>query len=179
MIPLEEVGEEVVKVKRHRNRPDLANFGQEYVEPGDNARFLRHALVSLSLPPIDISDPVQVENRIYEYFNYCIENDRKPNIKGLGNWIGVGRDTVNHWMRGEFRAETHTPIIRKAVDVLEEIWIDYMQNGKANPASLIFLGKNMFGYKDVQDVVITPNNPLGEVKSADEIAEQYSLLPDE
>lgn len=38
-----------------------------------------------------------------------------------------------------------------------------MQNGKVNPASGIFLGKNMFGYKDVQDVVVTPNNPLGDM----------------
>ena len=27
---------EIAKPKRKRNRPDLANFGQEYIEPGDN-----------------------------------------------------------------------------------------------------------------------------------------------
>ena len=43
---------------------------------------------------------------------------------------------------------------------MEEIWYDLMQNGKINPGSGIFLGKNVFGYKDVADVVVTPNNPL-------------------
>lgn len=44
--------------------------------------------------------------------------------------------------------------------LMEEIWYDMMQNGKINPASGIFLAKNIFGYKDVADVVVTPNNPL-------------------
>ena len=151
-----------VKQKRHRNRPDLQNFGEEYVEPGDNARYLRHALVSLDLPPIDISDPKQVEHRIREYFQYCIDNDRKPNMIGLANWIGVSRETVNTWKRGDYRAETHSDVIKKALDVLEELWMDYMLNGKANPASLIFLGKNLWQYKDQSDIVVTPNNPLDQ-----------------
>ena len=178
MAPVDDDGK-VIKVKRKRNRPDLAKFGEEYVQPGDNSAYLRHALVSLDLPPIDIADPKQVENRIQEYFQYCIDNDRKPNIKGLGNWLGVDRNTVHGWMRGEFRADTHTEIIKKAYDIIEEMWWDYGQNGKVNPAAWIFVGKNAFGMKDTQDVVITPNNPLGETKSADTIAEEYAFLPEE
>ena len=123
---------------------------------------MRYALASLDLPPIDISDPEQVKRRIGEYFSFCIENDRKPNIKGLGNWLGVDATTVNSWKRGEYRSSTHTPLIKKAVDVLEELWLDYMMNGKVNPGSGIFIGKNLFGYKDVQDITVTPNNPLGD-----------------
>jgi len=179
IIPLDEVGQKVAKVKRKRNRPDLAKFGQEYVEPGDNSLYLRHALVSLDLPPIDISDPKQVEGRIREYFEYCAENDRKPNIKGLGNWLGVNRDTVKAWMRGEFRSDTHQAVIQKAYDVIEEMWWDYGQNGKVNPAAWIFIGKNAYGMKDTQDVIVTPNQPLGEPRSAEEIAQQYEFLPEE
>lgn len=40
--------------------------------------------------------------------------------------------------------------------------VDYMQNGKINPANAIFLSKNLFGYRDTQDVVVTPKNPLGD-----------------
>jgi len=147
-------------VKKKRNRPDLANFGEEYAEPGDNARYLRHAMVSLSLPPIDISDPKQVEQRIMDYFQYCVDNDRKPNIKGLGNWIGVDDETVMRWRKGEYRAETHCGLIKKAIDVLQELWWDYGQNGKSNPAAWIFIGKNAFGMRDEQQITVTPNNPL-------------------
>lgn len=166
-------------VKRKGNNRQIG-FGEENVRPGDNARYLRYAMASLNLPPIDISDPKQVEQRINDYFAYCIENDRKPNIKGLGNWLGVDRSTVNSWMRGEYRAKTHSPVIRKAVDILEELWVDYMMNGKVNPASGIFLGKNMFGYKDVQNVHVVPTQPLGEQLSPEEIAKRVGLPdPDE
>ena len=64
-------------------------------------------------------------------------------------------------------------MIKKAVQVLEILWNDWMQNGKINPAAGIFIGKNMFGYKDVQDVVVTPNNPLGDDADPDAIADKY------
>jgi len=163
---------DIIKTKQKRNRPDLANFGEEKTEPGDNTRYLRYAMASLDLPPIDISDPKQVETRILEYFNFCAENDRKPNIKGLGNWLGVDATTVNSWRRGEYRTETHSPLIKKAVDILEEMWWDYGQNGKCNPASWIFIGKNAFGMRDEQQVVITPNNPYDN-KTDEELANKY------
>ena len=63
--------------------------------------------------------------------------------------------------------------------VLESLWNDWMQSGKINPASGIFIGKNMFGYKDVQDVVVTPNNPLDNGASPAEIADKYKdALPE-
>lgn len=57
--------------------------------------------------------------------------------------------------------------------MLEDLWQEYMQNGKINPASGIFLGKNMFGYRDQQEVVVTPNQPLGEAESNPQLAEKY------
>lgn len=169
---------DIVKTKRHRNRPDLAKFGEENAQPGDNARFLRLARVSMSLPPIDISDPKQVEQRINDYFTFCEDNDRKPNMIGMANWLGVDRKTVQLWKTGEYRTETHLPVIKKAIDLLEELWVDYMQNGKMNPASGIFLAKNMFQYKDVQDVVVTPNNPLDTADPNTARQKYIEALPD-
>ena len=40
---------------------------------------------------------------------------------------------------------------------MELLWENYMQNGKINPVSGIFLGKNNFGYQDKQEMVLTPN----------------------
>ena len=174
----ESLVEQAQKTVRKRNRPDLAKFGEENTEPGDNSRYLRYAMASLSLPPIDISDPKQVEQRVFAYFEYCIDHDRKPNMVGMANWLGVDKTTVNSWKRGECREATHSPVIRKAIDILEELWVDYMQNGKVNPASGIFLGKNMFGYKDQQDITIRPDSPYGEQKTAEQIQKEYDALPE-
>ena len=149
---------EIVKKKRGSNwMKDLSDTSGE---PGDNSRYVRYALASWDLPPIDISDPKQVQDRIGEYFQYCIDNDRKPQIVGMCNWLGISRETLNTWVRGEVRSGTHTDIIKKAYGMIEEMWMDNMQNGRTNPAAGIFLAKNWFAYKDVADVVVTPNNPL-------------------
>ena len=167
---LSRVPDDTVKlVKRKRNRPDLEKFGEEHTEPGDNAKYLRYAMASLNLPPIDISDPKQVEQRIYQYFSFCIDNDRKPNMIGMANWLGVDKTTLTSWKRGEYRTDTHSPVIQKAIAILEELWVDYMQNGKMNPASGIFLAKNMFQYRDVIDIAPgAPADPLASVTDPEE-----------
>ena len=169
----------IVTKKRKRNRPDLDKFGEENTEPGDNSRYLRYALVSWDLPPIDISDPKQVEHRIREYFQFCIDNDRKPNIKGLGNWLGVDDSTVRRWRTGEYREEEHRAVIKKAVDMLQEMWWDYGQNGKCNPASWIFIGKNAFGMRDETQVVVTPNTPFDNLDADDAKERVLTALPEE
>jgi hypothetical protein len=175
---VEQAGEQIAKTKRKGNNPK-ADFMQENVKKGDNARYLRMARAAVALPPIDIADPEQVSNRIGMYFDFCEQNDRKPSMLGIANWIGVSRDTLNSWKRGEYRATTHSDLIEKAVMVLEELWTDYMQNGLVNPVSGIFLGKVMFGYKDVQDYVITPNQPLGQDGDPATMAQKYKqALPE-
>ena len=150
---------------------------QEPSEPGENARYLRYAMVSLDLPPIDIADINQCKERAHEYFSFCIENDRKPNIVGLCNWLGISRDTMHTWRTGECRSATHTDFFKKCVSVMEEINLDYFQNGKINPAAGIFILKNHFGYKDVNDITITPNTNIIDV-SAEDIATKYQELED-
>ncbi len=50
---------------------------------------------------------------------------------------------------------------------------NWMQNGKINPVSGIFLMKNNFGYADKSEVVVTPNNPLGDAESRESIEARY------
>ena len=158
---------------RHRNRPDLENFGQEQVKPGDNARYLRHALAAYKLPPIDIANAKQVEERIEWFFNHCINDDMKPTVTGLCNALGISRKTLWDWEAGRVRSATHTDLIKRAKDILAELWEDYMLNGKINPVSGIFLGKNHFGYQDKSEVVLTPNNNLGAEPDPEEVRSRY------
>ena len=149
------------------------------VEPGDNSRFLRHALTTLNMPPIDISDEKQVEERIEWYFNHCADNEMKPTVKGLCNAIGISRNTLRTWYNEEYRGATHSAMIKKAYDLLEELWEDYMLNGKINPVSGIFLGRNHWGYQDKIDLVVTPNNGQLDPTDITVIEQKYAELPDD
>lgn len=162
---------QIVK-KKNRGSDWMKDLKADSGEPGENSRYLRYALVAWNLPPIDISDPAQVEHRIGEYFQHCADNDRKPQIVGLCNWLGINRNTLNEWLNGVTRKATHGDIVKKAVSFIEEMWMDNMQNGRTNPAAGIFLAKNWFQYKDVADVVVTPNNPY-QAASDDELKDKY------
>lgn len=165
----DQVKDIVTKRKPKNGFEVMKDFG---AAPGENAKFIRFAMASWDLPPIDISDPQQVKERIGMYFQHCAKNDRKPQIVGMCNWLGISRDTLNTWKNGEYRSDTHSDMIKKACAMIEEMWADYMQNGKINPASGIFLAKNWFGYKDVADVVVTPNTPY-QTASDEELRDKY------
>ena len=167
------------KTPRQRKRPDLDNFGQEYVEPGDNSRYLRHALKTLNMPPIDISDAKQVEERLDWYFDHCIESEMKPTVSGFCNSLGISRQTLMEWRNGTYRAESHQAVIVRAYKILEELWENYMQNGKINPVSGIFLAKNNFGYQDKQEYVVTPNTAEIQKTDVKAIEEKYAELPED
>lgn len=148
-------------------------------EPGDNSKYIRHALATLNLPPINITDARQVADRLDWYFNHCIDNDMKPTVNGMSNALGIHRDTIHAWRTGEHRADSHQAIILKAYRLLEELWEDYMQNGKINPVAGIFLGKNNFGYADKQEYVVTPNTSQLSSVDPDVIEAKYAELPDD
>lgn len=179
---MEQVGREIVKRKRVGN-PAMTGDAID-VEPNDNVKYIMQGLRIANLPTIDLHDPVAVQERVNEYFTIVAENGMKPTVAGLGNALN-GMDRRRLWEirtghYGNTRGETSTlprevtDVIKKAYKIMEELWENYMQNGKINPVSGIFLGKNNFGYQDKQDVVITPNNPESDYDAKD-IAERYSL----
>ena len=173
----QEQANEIVSKKKLKG--NAAAMTMSDAEPGDNSRFLRFALASWDLPPIDISDPEQVKERIGMYFRHCEQNDRKPQIVGMCNWLGISRETLNLWRNGEYRKDTHFDIVKKACNLIEEQWADYMQNGKINPASGIFLAKNWFGYRDATDVVVTPSTPLDNLDSNEARKRLTEAIPDD
>ena len=164
--------------KPTRNRPDLANFGQEYVQPGDNSKYLGHALAIVNMPLVDLNDINAVTERIEWYFDHCFTNDMKPTVAGLCNALKIHRTTLLRWKNETFRDDSYQAVVLKAYAVMEELWESYMQNGKINPVAGIFLGKNNFQYADKQEYVLTPNHSqLSEIDPAT-IEAKYAELPD-
>lgn len=161
-------------------RPDLSLRLTEQVDAGDNARYLAHAMMTMNLPRIDTSDPKQVEERIQWYLHHCVDNDMKPTVKGFCNAIGISRNTLWNWKCGNFRAGTHEEIVLRAYDLLEEMWENYMQNGKINPMAGVFLGVNNFGYRDVKQVNLTPVvENKEEIPDIAAIEAKYAELPED
>lgn len=179
--PMTEEQKQQNKLARQRGElaPAKTGLAANNFEPGDNSRYIEHTLAVRSMPKIDYKDPEQVRRRAYDYLALCAQNDMKPTVNGYANSIGVSRQTLLNWKTGEHREGTHQAVALEFYAMLEELWEDYMLNGKINPVSGIFLSKNLFyGYSDKQEFVLTPNN-MGETIDPAVIEAKYAELPDD
>ena len=153
------------KPVRKTGKGAIANWREPDVEDGDNANFLSVSMKLFNLPKVDLHNPDEVEHRLNQYFQIYYEADLKPTVAGMAMALGVARrrlweirNGVKMGGQSEYDLPTLTlDLVKKAYFLLENQWETYMQQGKINPVSGIFLGKNNFGYKDQQEMVLTPN----------------------
>lgn len=170
-------GGEVVKKRPGNNKEGSIRIK---AKPGEISKFIKIARVPFSLPPIDVSDEAQVAARVEAYFNFCEENDVRPGVVMLGNWLGVGRNTLMEWRRGIVRkGQKHGDIIEKAINLIDALWEQYMLEGKINVVGGIFLGKALLGYRESQEIVVKSDDSQDVSATPEELARRYvDSLPD-
>lgn len=177
----DDVVEQIVKKPRGgKNSPVIGDNGLQ-VNPGDNSKYLSVSMQLMNLPNIDLHDVEQVNARLTQYFQIHSDNDMKPTVAGMGLALnGMDRRRLWEIKTGSDRAyDLPTAVsdsIKKAYKLMETMWENYMQNGKINPVSGIFLGKNNFGYQDKTEYVVTPNVNNDSDYDPDDIKKRY--LPD-
>lgn len=157
-------------------RPDRSDAMTPKTEPGDNRRYLAHSMAMFDWPDVDMKEPEQVRERIGQYLALCAKDDMKPSVAGLALAFGVDRKTIWAWANGVdsayLPAESRN-FIKKVYQLLNAQMEDYAQNGKINPVAAIFLMKNHFGYVDKQEMVLTPNQQLGDQVSPEDLQRKY------
>ena len=176
-------GVQVIKKKpRGSNSPVIGMNGYD-LEPGDNTKFLQLNMELFNMPDIDMHNEEAVAERLNEYFALYAKHDVKPTVAGMAMALGMDRRrlwAVTHDQplggRGNFSTlpPSVTDVIKKAYFMLENLWENYMQNGKINPVTGIFLGKNNYGYQDTVEHVLTPNRPPESYSEA-EIRARYEI----
>jgi hypothetical protein len=168
-------------VEQKKKEPRGKNISETLApvtEPGDNTKYVMLGMKLFNLPSIDLKDPQQVSDRLNEFFTIHAEADMKPTVSGMGMALGLDRRRLWEIKVGVTDRNQDLPtltrdFIKKAYEYMEILWENYMQNGKINPVSGIFLGKNNFGYQDKQEYVLTPNSNSDSDYSADDIRKRY------
>ena len=176
----DEVVTDIVK-KKPRGGNNILTDAALNLEQGDNTKYLALGRELFNLPTIDLKDPEQVVGRLNEFFAIHERYDMKPTVAGMGMALGLDRRRlweikVGAKMGGHTQYDLPTltlDSIKKAYEYMEILWENYMQNGKINPVSGIFLGKNNFGYQDKTEYVVTPNVNNDSDYNADDIKKRY------
>ena len=171
-----DVGE--VKPKKKPRGKNIGETLSPVTEPGDNAKYISVSLELFTLPPIDLHNPEDVQARLTEYFDIHMRADLKPTVAGMAMALGIDRRRL--WeiktdvpSRNQDLPTLTRDSIKKAYDFLENLWENYMNNGKINPVSGIFLAKNNFGYQDKVEHVLTPNVHNDSDYDAEDIKQRY------
>lgn len=174
----------VKKKPRGGNSPVIGDNGL-MLQEGDNTKILKVNMALMEMPEIDLDDAYAVRDRLIEYFGLYAQADMKPTVVGMAialnghsrQWLwAVARDGAING-RGEpvrLRPEVAN-VIKKAYFMMENQWETYMNSGKINPVSGIFLGKNNYGYQDKTEYVLTPNSQQDSDYDADSIRKRYLI----
>ena len=173
---------EVAEVKP-KKKPRGKNIGETLApvtEPGDNAKYLAVGLKLFNMSKVDLHKPEDVQERLNEYFQIHSDADLKPTVSGMGMALGLDRRRLWEIKAGVTDRNQDLPtmtrdLIKKAYEYMEILWENYMQNGKINPVSGIFLGKNNFGYQDKTEYVVTPNTNPDSDYDPDAIRRRYAI----
>ena len=155
--------------RKVRRRPDST----VQAEPGDNSKFTRHNRMLYELVPVTFESAEEVKERTITYLDICEQNDMKPSVAGYA--LALGIDRVNLWRivtGATVKPAEVRNVLKRAYDLLNAQMEDYMQNGKINPVSGIFLMKNAWGYKDKQEIEVSANQ--GDTESPDQLAAKYA-----
>lgn len=130
------------------------------------------------LPPIDNTNAQQLAARIDEYFQMCLDAGVKPTLNGIASATGLDRRRLWEMRtdvpgRGTLYSRKCRDVVKLAYSVLENLWESYMQEGKINPVSGIFLGTNHFGYVSRQELSFGRPDALEVTATREELAERY------
>ena len=120
-----------------------------------------------------------IEERIDEYFTECIQTQVRPTVECLALSIGVSRMSLWNWKCGVKCDAERQRITQAAYDAIAAFDANMAINNQMNPVMYIYRSKNFYDMHDQSEIVVTPNNPLGDVIDADSIAEKYAYLPEE
>lgn len=119
----------------------------------------------------------QLEEGIMQYWDYLMKaNENKinliPDVEGLCAFLGITRKTMWEWERNNTRGFTAT--IEQAKNDIAACKKQIGLQGKIPPLVLAMDFNNNHGYTQRQEVVVTPNNPLGDTVSNEELLAKYN-----
>lgn len=133
---------------------------------------------------IGLANPVKSDDDLCErlnfYFAECSRTQQLTTVEKLGLCLGLSVQTMldlEHGVSSGFSPATGK-IIKTAKNMIAAIDAEMAAEGRIQPVVYLFRAKNFYGLKDTQDVVITPHNPLGELRDSATIEAKYDELPE-
>lgn len=162
------------RAKRTDNHDPLALNIADNMPDNYNAKQVQFML-DIAPPFEERENVVEMRRRFNRYLQLCAERDIKVSNQAAYYAIGIPKQRVSEIVNSSANTEV-AEFLRQVKAVCAMYRESLMADSKLNPVVGIFWQKNYDGFRDQQEVVLTPNAPLGTDADPDTIAERYSEM---
>ena len=130
---------------------------------------------------VNTNDVDDLRQRFYNYLKYCMEHAIIPNNMNAYFAIGITREQVYKWKNGKVGTPEHRAFAEELTGFFASIHEQGPTDGVMNPISAMFWQKAHDGMIEASKVEMVVDDPLGQKRSAEEIAAKYAdvSLPDD
>lgn len=125
---------------------------------------------------ISLDDTDAVRSHVFFYLQTCQNVGQLPDMSGLALSLGYASRTLERWRSNKSEHPTSV-FLEMCSDFFSSLISSAANNGDINTIYAIFTQKAKYAWRETTEILITPNNPLGSIKSDSElakIAEKYS-----
>lgn len=159
------IGEQTVKLKGRGGIDNFANNKKTMIQTEAQRevakQLLGETLDSYRMPKVQSDE--ELAARLDAYFSMCATDGIIPCVEDMCMYTGYAESTIWDWetgRRGGFSPAT-AEIIKKGKDFLKTFDAKMVISGALNFLTYCFRAKNYYGMVDKQELVLTPNQPLG------------------
>lgn len=138
----------------------------------DISRCMANCMMFYDRPLVKSDD--ECRQRLYDFFDTCQKTGQLPTVEKMVMALGTIKQTVWNWENGIGCSSVRMDLIKKAKGFIASFESEMVTEGKINPVVYIFRAKNYFGMKDQQEVVLTPNQPLGDSPDQKQLEERIA-----
>lgn len=143
--------------------------------PAEISNLASLALSVFNMPTPDLHDPEQVQAAIIAYFQTCIDHGTRPGNLGLYAALGLSRQDYNNIVAGKSKSKASPMCIdmmKKATRAVGAYREGLALEGKINPVTYIFMGKNYDHLSDTQQIEVTATQGPAANMTPDQVAKQ-------
>lgn len=133
------------------------------------------ALSVYMLDTPDLHDPDDVQRAIIGYFRTCQTHGTRPGNLGLYAALGLSRQDYHNIVTGKVKHKVSPlciDMMKKAVRAIGVYREGLALEGKINPVTYIFMGKNYDGLQDQTQIEVTASSGPAPTLTPEEVARQ-------
>ena len=159
---------------RGKNAQVIGRMGDEKV-----TAFVAYQMDCLAMRQgVDKHDVNDLYARLIRYLEYCRDHGVIPGRANAELAVGIARQDISAWSRGVSGTPEHQMFANDFKQLFQSINEQAAADGILNPVLSIFWSKCYGGLSDQPKVEIEITDPLGQKRSAEDIAKHYANLPD-